>query len=130
MAVPVPERDHERVPTSVLIVDDHDGFRASARALLERQGLTIVGEAHNGESALKFAGELRPDVVLLDLQLPDRDGFEVAARLRELDDPPDVVLISSRDRTTFGPLVDESGARGFIGKADLSGERITALLGG
>jgi DNA-binding NarL/FixJ family response regulator len=98
------------------------------RALLERQGLTIVGEAHDGESALRFAGELRPDVVLLDVQLPDRDGFEVAAELRELDDPPNVVLISSRDRTAFGKLVDESDVCGFIAKAELSGERLTALL--
>jgi DNA-binding NarL/FixJ family response regulator len=114
--------------TNVLIVDDHDGFRASARALLERQGLTVVGEACDGESALRFAGELRPDVVLLDVQLPDRDGFEVAAELRELDDPPAVVLISSRDRTAFGRLVDESDACGFISKAELSGDRVTALL--
>ena len=114
--------------TRVLIVDDHDGFRASASALLERHGLLIVGEARDGESALRSADELRPDVVLLDVQLPDRDGFEVAARLHELVDPPDVVLISSRDRTAFGGLVDESGARGFIAKAELSGEWITALL--
>jgi DNA-binding NarL/FixJ family response regulator len=113
---------------SVLIVDDHDGFRASARALLERHGLTVVGEAHDGDSALRFADELRPDVVLLDIQLPDRDGFAVAAELRELDDSPDVVLISSRPRTAFGRLVDESEARGFIAKAELSGERIIALL--
>ena len=88
----------------------------------------IVGEARDGESALRSADELRPDVVLLDVQLPDRDGFEVAARLHELVDPPDVVLISSRDHTAFGLLVDESGACGFIAKAELSGERITALL--
>ena len=128
MAIPTPGRDYGQVPTSVLIVDDHDGFRASARALLERQGLTIAGEAHDGESALRFAGELRPDVVLLDVQLPDRDGFEVAARLRELDDPPSVVLISSRDRSAFGELVDESGVCGFIAKAELSGDRLKALL--
>jgi DNA-binding NarL/FixJ family response regulator len=128
MAVSVPDRHHERMATRLLIVDDHDGFRASAHALLERHGLTIVGEACDGKSALRCACELRPDVVLLDVQLPDIDGFEVAARLRELDDPPDVVLISSRDRTTFGSLVDESGACGFIAKAELSGERIKALL--
>src|SRR4051812_28175483 len=112
MAIPASRRDHAGMATRVLIVDDHDGFRASARALLERHGLTIVGEAHDGESALRVAGELQPDVVLLDVQLPDRDGFDVAARLRELDDPPDVVLISSRDPTTYGPLVAESGACG------------------
>src|SRR3954452_15531669 len=116
------------MPTTVLIVDDHDGFRASAHALLERQGLTIVGEARDGESALRLAAALRPDVVLLDVRLPDIDGFDVAARLRELDDPPDVVLTSSRDRAAYGQLVDDSDACGFIAKAELSGERITALL--
>jgi len=116
------------VATRVLIVDDHDGFRASARALLERHGLEIVGEARDGAAALRSVDELRPDVVLLDVQLPDRDGFEVAARLAELDDAPAVVLISSRDRTEFGLLVAESGAHGFIAKAELSGERIAALV--
>lgn len=128
MAIPALPGDDWTMATSVLIVDDHDGFRASARALLERQGLAVVGEAHDGESALRFAGELRPDVVLLDVQLPDRDGFEVAARLLELDDPPNVVLISSRDRTAFGNLVDESDVCGFIAKSELSGGRLTALL--
>jgi DNA-binding NarL/FixJ family response regulator len=115
--------------TRVLIVDDHDGFRASARALLERHGLAIVGEAGDGESALHAADEMRPDVVLLDVQLPDVDGFEVAARLGELEKPPAVVLISSHDRTEYGSLVAESGACGFIAKAELSGERPAALVG-
>jgi DNA-binding NarL/FixJ family response regulator len=116
------------VATTVLIVDDHEGFRASVRALLERHGLEIVGEARDGAGAVRAAGELRPDVVLLDVQLPDGDGFEVAARLAELEQPPAVVLTSSRDRTAFGRLVAESPARGFIAKAELSGERIAALL--
>jgi DNA-binding NarL/FixJ family response regulator len=128
MAISTAARDHRYMATRVLIVDDHDGFRASARALLERQGLTIVGEAWDGDSALRFAAELQPDVVLLDVQLPDRDGFDVATQLRELVDPPSVVLISSRDRTAFGKLVDESDACGFISKAELSGDRLTALL--
>lgn len=128
MADSASAHDHRSMAISVLIVDDHDGFRASARALLERHGLTVVGEANDGDSALRCAGELRPDVVLLDIQLPDRDGFAVAAELRELDDSPDVVLISSRPRTAFGRLVDESDARGFIAKSELSGERIKALL--
>jgi two-component system response regulator EvgA len=114
--------------TTVLIVDDHEWFRASARTLLERHGLEIVGEAGDADAALSAARELTPDVVLLDVQLPDRDGFEVAARLAELDRPPAVVLTSSRDASEFGPLVAESGARGFIAKNELSGERIAALL--
>jgi DNA-binding NarL/FixJ family response regulator len=113
---------------TVLIVDDHDGFRASARALLERHGLEIVGEARNGASALQAANALRPDVVLLDVQLPDQDGFEVAARLAELASPPAVVLTSSHDDAAFGSLIAESSAHGFIAKAELSGQRITALV--
>ena|SRR5436189_5404383 len=116
--------------TTVLIVDDHDWFRASARALLERHGLQIVGEASGAAAALRAARELGPDVVLLDVQLPDGDGFEVAARLAGLDRPPAVVLTSSRDGAEFGPLVASSGARGFIPKAELSGERIAELLSG
>jgi DNA-binding NarL/FixJ family response regulator len=115
--------------TTVLIVDDHDSFRASARALLERHGLVIVGEARDGASALDAAGRLLPDVVLLDIQLPDRDGFDVAASLARLERPPAVVLTSSHDPTEFGTLVAESAASGFIPKAELSGARIAELVG-
>jgi len=121
--------DHASVPTSVLIVDDHAGFRASARGLLERHGLSVVGEAGDGAAGMRAAEELRPDVVLLDVQLPDTDGFEVAARLCELEPAPFVVLTSSRDPSEFGGLLARSGARGFIPKAELSGPRIAALLG-
>jgi DNA-binding NarL/FixJ family response regulator len=114
--------------TTVLIVGDHDSFRASARALFERHGLEIVGEARDGVDACREAERLSPDVVLLDIQLPDSDGFAVAARLAEFAPPPAVVLTSSHDRTEFGTLVAESPARGFIAKAELSGERILALL--
>ena len=114
--------------TSVLIVDDHPSFRASARALLEAEGFDVVGEAPDGESALEAVGELHPDVVLLDVQLPDLDGFQVASRLTRNGDCPCVVLVSSRDGSDFGPLVSQSGARGFVPKAELSGAAITALL--
>jgi DNA-binding NarL/FixJ family response regulator len=113
---------------TVLIVDDHPSFRGSARALLEAEGYEVVGEAENGVGGLKAARELRPDIVLLDVQLPDFDGFEVASRLTKDDDPPAIVLISSRDGSDFGHLVHDSGARGFIPKAELSGEAIAALL--
>ncbi len=69
------------MPTSVLIVDDHPSFRLSARRMLEAYGYTVVGEAEDGERALAAAEELKPDLVLLDVQLPDIDGFEVAERL-------------------------------------------------
>ena len=119
------------MPTTVLIVDDHPSFRATARALLEAEGYEVVGEAEDGASALAAAASLRPDVVLLDVQLPDLDGFQVAARLSAGSNGcgPAVVLTSSRDGSDFGPLVAESGARGFVAKAELSGAALAALLG-
>jgi DNA-binding NarL/FixJ family response regulator len=112
----------------VLIVDDHPSFRASARVLLEAEGFEVVGEAADGATALSEARRLRPEVVLLDVQLPDFDGFDVAARLTGDDDSPAVILVSSRDGSDFGPLVTRSGARGFVPKAELSGDRVQALL--
>jgi DNA-binding NarL/FixJ family response regulator len=116
------------VPPTVLIVDDHPSFRATARTLLEAEGFEVVGEAADGVSALRAAEELRPELVLLDVQLPDFDGFEVASRLTSREDAPSVVLTSSRDGADFGPLVAESGARGFVPKAELSGAALAALI--
>jgi DNA-binding NarL/FixJ family response regulator len=113
--------------TSVLIVDDHPGFRANARALLEAEGLDVVGEAEDGLTGLQEAERLRPQVVLLDVQLPDIDGFEVASRLSR-NGGPRVILVSSHDAGDFGRLVARSGAVGFIPKADLSGAAIAACL--
>lgn len=115
--------------TSVLIVDDHPSFRASARALLQAEGFDVVGEAADGAEALRAVEELHPDVVLLDVQLPDTDGFDVAARLTRMNaHAPAVVLTSSRDSSDFGPLVAYSGARGFVPKAELSGKALATLL--
>jgi DNA-binding NarL/FixJ family response regulator len=116
------------VPPTVLIVDDHPSFRATARTLLEAEGFEVVGEAADGVSALRAAQELRPELVLLDVQLPDFDGFEVASRLTSREDAPSVVLTSSRDGADFGPLVAESGACGFVPKAELSGAALAALI--
>ena len=112
----------------VLIVDDHPSFRASARVLLEAEGFEVIGEADNGASALTEVARLCPEVVLLDVQLPDIDGFDVAARLTGGEDAPPVILVSSRDGSDFGPLVTRSGARGFVPKAELSGDRVQELL--
>jgi DNA-binding NarL/FixJ family response regulator len=114
---------------TLLIVDDHAGFRSLARRLLTSGGFEVVGEATDGHAAVTAARRLRPDVVLLDVQLPDIDGFEVASRLRENSVGPAVVLTSSGDRTDYGERLDRSGARGFIPKAELSGAAINALLG-
>jgi DNA-binding NarL/FixJ family response regulator len=114
---------------TVLIVDDHPSFRATARLLLEVEGYDVVGEAEDGEHAIRAEAELRPDLVLLDVNLPDTDGFVVATRLTQgRDDAPTVILISSRDSSDFGPAVTTSGARGFIPKAELSGDTVAALL--
>ena len=88
-----------------------------------------MGEAHNGVAALRCAKELHPDLVLLDVQLPDFDGFEVASRLTGNGNGPIVVLTSSRDGSDFGPLVAQSGARGFVPKGELSGAALKAVLG-
>lgn len=114
--------------TTVLIVDDHPSFRATARVLLESEGYDVVGEAADGAEALDRARELRPDVVLLDVNLPDTDGFAVASALTAANGAPAVVLTSSRDGSDFGPLVGSSGARGFVPKSELSGPALAALL--
>jgi DNA-binding NarL/FixJ family response regulator len=115
--------------TSVLIVDDHSRFRATARRWLTRGGFDVVGEAADGADALEAAARLRPDVVLLDVQLPDTDGFKIAAQLTLAGESPTaVVLTSTREAAEFGDLVAKSGARGFIPKAELTGSKLSALL--
>ena len=112
----------------MLIVDDHPSFRATARTLLELEGFDVVGEAVDGASAVEAARLLRPELVLLDVQLPDTDGFAVASRMLSNGSAPSIVLTSSRDAADFGPLVAESGARGFVPKSELSGAALTALM--
>jgi DNA-binding NarL/FixJ family response regulator len=114
---------------TLLIVDDHPGFRSLARKLLEAGGFEVVGEAANGHAAVVAARQLRPDMVLLDIKLPDIDGFEVTARLGDGGAGPVVVLTSTRDRVDYGARVEQSGARGFIPKAELSGAALQAFLG-
>lgn len=112
-----------------MIVDDHAPFRASARALLEAGGLHVTGEAATGSEALEVVRLLGPDVVLLDIRLPDIDGIEVADRLSRLDHAPATILTSSHDAGDFGRRLATARASGFIPKAELSVVRITALVG-
>jgi DNA-binding NarL/FixJ family response regulator len=123
-------RDHVGVGATVLIVDDNAGFRSFAGALLRRQGFEVVGEAGDGEAGLAAARSLRPDVLLLDVQLPGIDGFEVSRRLRNDGPVTQVVLISARDRRDYGAEVDDCGARAFISKGEVSGPALEAALVG
>jgi DNA-binding NarL/FixJ family response regulator len=122
-------RDHGDVSRTVLIVDDHAGFRGLARALLETAGYYVVGEAEDGESALVAARRLEPDVVLLDVVLPDRDGFSVCAAILAGGGDSVVVMTSSRDIGPYRDRLESCGARGFIAKRDLSGQALAELTG-
>jgi DNA-binding NarL/FixJ family response regulator len=114
------------VPQTVLIVDDHAGFRHAARALLEAEGFDVIGESASGGEGIADADRLRPDLVLLDVGLPDLDGIEVAGRLTRAGCPA-VVLTSSRDASDYAPGFEHCGARGFIAKAELSGSALAEL---
>lgn len=112
----------------VLIVDDHASFRAVAGQVLADDGFLVVGEAGDGAEAIRACEALRPDIVLLDIQLPDMDGFAVAAVLTRRIDPPAVVLVSSRSRSEYGSTIDDCSALGFIAKAELSGDAVRGVL--
>ena len=114
---------------TVLIVDDHPSFRSSAHAILEADGFEVVAEVADGASALERAAELHPDVVLLDVQLPDMTGFEVCSSLCSANGAsPKVVLVSSRDAADYGDQIAGCGACGFVPKGELSGAAGRALL--
>ena len=117
------------VPPTVLIVDDHEVFRASSRALLQAGGFDVIGEAAGGLEAIEAVSMLHPEVVVLDIQLPDLDGLDVAERLAEAPDPPAVVLVSGREAATYGPRLSQAPARGFISKSEFSGKAPAALIG-
>jgi DNA-binding NarL/FixJ family response regulator len=113
---------------TVLVVDDHGGFRASARELLEAEGFEVVGEAADAVSGIEAARALRPDIVLLDVQLPDFDGVRASQRIRALNGGSAIILISSCDVADLGSALAESPALGFIPKSELSGEALLELL--
>jgi two-component system nitrate/nitrite response regulator NarL len=114
--------------TRVLIVDDHASFRAAARAVLESGGYEVIGEAADGAGALAECARLAPDLVLLDVQLPDIDGFGVARELAGIGVPPEVVLVSNRSRSTYRRRLEGARVSGFLTKSELSPESIGALL--
>ena len=110
---------------SVLIADDHASFRRLARRLLEAAGYSVVGEASDGASTLAAVVELRPDVVLLDVLLPDASGFAVADRIATEPEHPVVLLTSSRTATDYGAALN---GRLFLAKSELTPDRIEAAL--
>ena len=112
----------------IVIVDDDPSFLATVRLLLEAEGYDVVGEALNGLDGVAAAARLVPDLVLVDVNLPDIDGFEVVERLSHSADAPPAVLTSIRSAGDFGNLIETSRARGFIGKAEISGERLAEIL--
>ncbi len=115
--------------TTVVIVDDHPGFRRMARRMLTDAGFDVVGEAADGHGALSSVASLAPEVVLLDIQLPDLNGFLVAQHLADSGTRALVILTSSRSASDYGARVARSSAIGFITKAELSGPTVAALLG-
>jgi DNA-binding NarL/FixJ family response regulator len=117
------------VATTVLIVDDHDEFRAAAVRVLVGDGFEVVGEAGTGVEALEAIARLRPVVVVLDIRLPDVDGIELAGLVAEMIDPPHVVLTSSRSAAEWGPRLDAVHCQGFLPKVDLSGAALRRLIG-
>ena len=121
--------DTHCVTPTVLIVDDHAAFRLGARELLAVDGYDVIGEAADGAAGLQAAAELRPDVILLDVRLPDMDGFQVAGALAARGSTAAVVLTSSSDDPLYPERATCCGARGFVAKHDVSGPTLDRLLG-
>ena len=111
----------------MLVVDDHPAFRGEARLMLEASGFRVVAEAVDAASAIEAVARLDPEVVLLDVQLPDASGLEVAAAIVRPGGPV-VVLVSTRDRRAYGDRLVVCGAAGFIAKEELTGEAVLALV--
>jgi DNA-binding NarL/FixJ family response regulator len=123
--------DARRIPSvrrTVLVIDDHPGFRRTARRLLQAEGFDVIAEAPDAATGIEAARMLEPDIALVDIYLPDSDGFELSERLADLATPPMVVLISSREQEEFEPLVERSFARGFVPKHELSRDALEELL--
>ena len=118
------------MPTTALVVDDDAAFRGTAARLLEAAGLVVVGEAGTAAAAVTEALRLRPDAILVDIELPDADGLVLAAWLRGLPWRPPVLLTSSDPDAVLPEEVRTSGARGFVPKHELPDAPLRRLLAG
>ena len=114
----------------IVIIDDDPSFLATVRVLLEVEGFVVAGEALNGLDGVAAVAELAPDIVLVDVNLPDIDGFEVVARIGDGEGAPPAVLTSSRSAGDFGNLIEKSRARAFITKAEITGEALAKFVDG
>jgi CheY-like chemotaxis protein len=119
------------VATSCLIVDDNVDYLQTARALLQQEGIDVVGVATNSAEALQRVSELRPSVALVDVYLGEESGLDLARQLADGPDGarPDVILISTYGERDFAELIDDSPAVAFVSKSDLSGNAVRDALG-
>lgn len=117
------------MPRRLLIVDDDPRFRQLMKLLLaDAPEFEVVGEAHKGSSALTVAREVGPDVILLDVNLPDTTGFELAPQLSAEAESASIVMTSSRGDDTYEQLAQEAGASGFVPKEELSAAALARAL--
>jgi DNA-binding NarL/FixJ family response regulator len=116
------------VTLSCLIIDDSEKFLASATRLLSLQGVSVIGRASSGDEALRLAAALSPDVTLVDVELGDEDGLELARRLTSAGLSAMVILISLRDRNELTELIAGSGAIGFLRKDALDAQAVADLI--
>jgi DNA-binding NarL/FixJ family response regulator len=117
------------VPLRCLIVDDSSSVLAAARELLEREGISVPGVASNSAEALRLVGELQPDVTLIDVELGDESGLDLAERLAELTQVKTIsILISIHSQADLAELIEASPAAGFVSKSDLSAHAIRSII--
>jgi DNA-binding NarL/FixJ family response regulator len=115
---------------TVVIVDDNDAFRERTRTLLDAEGYSVVGEARDGAGGLQLLRELAPDLALLDVQLPDTDGFTLAERARATVGDTSIIIISTREAADYASSVTCCGALGFISKSELCDRALREILDG
>jgi DNA-binding NarL/FixJ family response regulator len=119
-----------RCMRTAVVVDDHAAFRVQACRLLASAGYEVIGDAADGAGALRVTRAARPDFVLVDVELPDMSGFDVVHQLNgDAPGPTALVLVSSREATTYGGRIDDCGATGFIWKGELSAAALAAIVG-